>query len=54
MRSEAIGMAKAVKCPVCNENGKVCYPPEAVATAGPTYVVCHGCGGRGWVEVSGD
>lgn len=33
-------MAKAVLCPVCSGSGK--YESN----------VCHGCGGKGWVEVS--
>lgn len=33
---------KAVKCPVCDKTGKVNGKP------------CHGCGGRGWVEVKED
>ena len=34
-------MAHAEICPVCNGTGKV------------GNVLCHGCGGRGWLEVSG-
>lgn len=41
-------MAKAAICPVCNGTGKV-----TKTTAGGTFEVdCHGCGGRGWVEVA--
>ena len=37
----------AERCPVCNGSGKV----HGLAPIGtmPTEV-CHGCGGRGWVE----
>ena len=33
---------KAVLCPVCNGAGKV------------KEETCHGCGGKGWVEVRGE
>lgn len=33
---------RAVRCPVCNGSGK--YNGET----------CHGCGGKGWVEVHGN
>jgi hypothetical protein len=39
------GTMHAEKCPVCEGKGVV--PPEEVA-------ICHGCGGKGWVEVQGD
>ena len=38
---------KAVKCPVCEGSGKV---PPAIPVGTET-VPCHGCGGKGWVEV---
>ena len=42
-------MAKAVKCPVCEGTGKVAI------YAGPTRDIdCHGCEGKGWVEVAED
>lgn len=34
---------KAVLCPVCNGTGK--YNPGYLENT------CHGCGGKGWVEV---
>ena len=37
-------MAQAVKCPICEGSGKV------LDSLGKSQV-CHGCGGRGWVEV---
>ena len=37
---------KAVKCPVCAGSGK------RVSDGNPALVVdCHGCGGKGWVEI---
>jgi len=46
-------MAKAVLCPVCNGSGKQYEPPpqESSAATG-NFFDCHGCGGKGWVEVS--
>ena len=44
-------MAKAIKCPVCEGKGKIPDPLTMSATA-TIEVVCHGCGGKGWVEVS--
>ena len=38
---------KAVLCPVCSGTGKVQDYHDIRA-----YITCHGCGGRGWVEVS--
>lgn len=38
---------QAVICPVCNSRGKV--PADDSSTAAEKE--CHGCGGRGWVEV---
>jgi len=46
-------MSKAVTCPVCNGTGKV--TKQTVGTMGGTFEVdCHGCGGKGWVEVADD
>jgi len=45
-------MARAVKCPACGGSGKIYLPAGEWTTAGPTYVTCNSCGGRGWVEVS--
>jgi len=46
-------MARAVICPVCLGKGTV---KKKVGMSGwtPKYkeVTCHGCGGKGWVEVS--
>lgn len=42
-------MSKAVKCPICDGNGQV---PNTYPVTAPALVTCHGCGGRGWVEVS--
>ena len=41
---------KAVLCPVCNGSGtyKWSYPADTVAEHSAT---CHGCRGKGWVEV---
>ncbi len=43
-------MSKAVKCPVCDGKGVV----NSVSDTGamPT-TECHGCFGKGWVEVGG-
>ena len=43
---------KAVICPVCQGEGERYYPlqDDSNADAG-YYLFCHGCGGRGWVEV---
>ncbi len=42
---------KAQRCPVCGGSGKY-QVPNTESTAGPQYQPCHGCGGKGWVEVS--
>lgn len=46
-------MGKAVKCPICGGSGKL------LKGNGGEYMVvevnyerCHGCDGRGWVEVN--
>lgn len=44
-------MARAVLCPVCNGSGKL---PPTSDTSDATPRVCHGCGGKGWVEVGED
>jgi DnaJ-class molecular chaperone len=46
-------MAKAVKCPVCGGKGKI-VKETAFTTGGivENSEVCHGCDGKGWVEVS--
>lgn len=46
-------MAHAEKCPICNGSGKV-YPRTPTSTGGitiPDSDPCHGCNGKGWVEV---
>ena len=46
---------KPVRCPVCNGSGSVKQEAALEVSAdyvGEISVTCHGCGGRGWVEVS--
>jgi len=44
---------KAVLCPVCLGKGRI--PDESSpGTTSPVSKPCHGCGGRGWVEVHED
>ena len=38
---------KAVLCPICNGRGKI----EDNSTSANLLVTCHGCRGKGWVEV---
>lgn len=46
-------MMHAEICPVRGGNGKV-WPPGAPQVSAPILpMMCHGCGGRGWVEVAG-
>lgn len=47
------GSFKAVKCPVCGGKGKI-VKGTAFTTGGvvENSEVCHGCNGKGWVEVS--
>lgn len=49
---------QAVICPVCKGSGKVnevwVNLPKMTAREDSKEVTCHGCDGRGWVEVSGD
>ena len=40
---------KAVLCPVCNGTGRYLVPSHL--TPANTEQICHGCGGKGWVEV---
>ena len=41
---------KAERCPVCYGSGK--YQTGAdIGGTNPTVTTCHGCGGKGWVEV---
>jgi len=43
-------MAKAVICPVCGGRGRVL--PPVLYNDENEGKICHGCSGRGWVEVS--
>ncbi len=47
-------MAKAVLCPVCQGSGVVAERTDLGATLIYNTKTCHGCYGRGWVEVSED
>lgn len=42
---------KAELCPVCGGSGKY-YPSGLSSGTGPK--TCHGCNGKGWVEVNAD
>ena len=44
---------KAEKCPVCDGSGKVAIRDGKLDTsaAAERDRTCHGCGGKGWVEV---
>ncbi|MCP3685419.1 MAG: hypothetical protein GY861_22435 [bacterium] len=42
-------------CPVCNGTGKVkdnTFRYSGSSTTVPTEYICHGCNGKGWVEVN--
>ena len=43
---------KADLCPVCKGSGKYTDPPDPVSISVPMPRPCHGCNGKGWVEVS--
>lgn len=46
-------MAKAVLCPVCGGSGKFLLLLVPGSTSSVRQEVeCHGCNGKGWVEVS--
>lgn len=45
---------RAVLCPVCNGSGEYYKPPGSWSTAPSEVKVCHGCQGKGWVEVHED
>jgi len=46
-------MSKAQLCPVCGGSGVVHTPPPKESSAATWNILtCHGCGGKGWVEVS--
>ena len=47
-------MTHAERCPICNGKGTI---PENYGWIDPTNTsenekTCHGCGGKGWIEVS--
>jgi len=44
-------MAHAEICPICHGRGKI-RNPEDITT--PMEITCHGCGGKGWIEVSNE
>ncbi len=47
-------MSDAVTCPVCDGSGKVAIDSSGKldkSVAIKRDRVCHGCGGRGWVEL---
>ena len=41
---------RAVLCPVCSGKGSI-FTPNTYSTGGGETKVCHGCAGKGWVEV---
>ena len=45
-------MAKAVQCPICNGAGKLKDPGKNMDATYAPEKICHGCSGKGWVEVS--
>ena len=52
MMNKEANMSKAVLCPVCQGAGAVKeYPSPTGTSASPATKVCHGCDGKGWVEV---
>lgn len=44
---------RAVQCPVCNGTGRY-TPPPSWGEKTPDDKLCHGCAGKGWVEVHED
>lgn len=44
-------MAHAEICPVCGGKGKIPIPTDERSTAAPGEETCHGCNGKGWVQV---
>lgn len=47
-------MAHAEKCPICEGNGKLLAKdwPQICRPDGSPTITCHGCGGKGWVEIA--
>jgi len=45
---------KAEICPVCHGTGKYTPAHDPMMTAVPESRTCHGCGGKGWVELRED
>lgn len=41
-------MSHGARCPICEGNGKINKGSGWV----PDMKICHGCGGKGWVEIS--
>jgi hypothetical protein len=46
-------MAQAQICPVCGGKGQIEKHPGQTTTDASFGVTCHGCNGKGWVEVGG-
>lgn len=46
-------MSHAEMCPVCGGSGKV-GPGGGDTSTCPQLKDCHGCGGKGWIEVGND
>ena len=49
-------MSKVVLCPICGGKGKILdidnkWLPTEYDNGTNAYKTCHGCGGKGWVEV---
>ena len=45
-------MSHAQTCPICDGKGRIKDPNyDPAATGVPNDVTCHGCNGKGWVEV---
>lgn len=42
---------QAVRCPVCGGSGEYTRLRNENSTGVPIPAPCHGCNGRGWVEV---
>lgn len=44
-------MAHAEKCPICEGKGKI-HGMNTDGQGMPLHETCHGCNGKGWVEIS--